>query len=152
LTSVLIDTLVLLKWFHSSGETELGAARALRDAHVTDQLDVHILDVALYEVGNVLVRSLHWPAVEVAGQLDDLITIFGTPLVSSPEWLRDATDLAVAHRLTFYDAVWAAAARGLGIVLVSADQRLLAAGLAESATTTTRRLGLPVGHAPPIDP
>ncbi len=144
MTSVLVDTSVLLKWFHSSGEAELGAARALRDAHVASRVDVHVLDLALYEVGNVLVRSLRWPADEVAGQLEDLLTILGTPLVMSPTWLRDAADLAVEHSLTFYDAAWAAAARGLGVALVSADGQLLAAGLAESATTTAQRLDLNV--------
>lgn len=137
-----MDTSVLIKWFHSTGEPDLEAARALRDAHVANQVDAHILDLALYELGNVLVRSLRWPAGDVADQLDDLLAIFGTPLLSSPEWLRDAAGLATVHRLSFYDAAWAAAARGLGVALVSADRQLLAAGLAESATVTAHRLGL----------
>jgi predicted nucleic acid-binding protein len=148
LTSVLVDTSVLIKWFHTTGEGELGAARALRDAHVTNQLDAHILDLALHEVGNVLVRSLEWPAEEVADQLDDLLAIFGTPLLSSPEWLRAAAVLAAAHRLTFYDAAWVAAARELGVSLVSADRQLLTAGLAESVTAAAQRLGLDVSDDP----
>jgi len=60
----------------------------------------------------------------------------------SKEWLRDAAELAVAHRLSFYDASWAAAAQGLGVPLVSADRHLLAARLTDSATTTAHRLGL----------
>lgn len=151
MTSVLVDTSVLVKWFHRAGEPELGPARALRDAHITNRIDAHVLDLGMYEVGNVLVRSLGWPAAEAADQLDDLLTIFGTPLLLSPEWLRDAAELAVAHRLSFYDAAWAAAARGLGIPLVSADRQLLAAGLAESATTIAHRLGLDI-PADPITP
>jgi predicted nucleic acid-binding protein len=137
-----VDTSVLIKWFHDTGEPELQAARALRDAHVANRVDAHILDLAVYEVGNVLVRSLHWPAGDVADQLDDLVAIFGTPFLSSPEWLRDASELATDHHLSFYDAAWAAGARGLGVPLVSADRQLLAAGLAESATAIARRLGL----------
>jgi hypothetical protein len=34
-TRLLIDTSVLIKWFHSDGESELEQARALRSAHVT---------------------------------------------------------------------------------------------------------------------
>jgi len=112
LTSVLVDTSVLIKWFHSTGEAELGAARALRAAHIANRIDAHILDLAIYELGNVLVRSLRWPANEVADQLDDLLAIFGTPLLCGPDWLRDAAELAAARRLSFYDAAWAAAARG----------------------------------------
>jgi predicted nucleic acid-binding protein len=144
LTTVLVDTSVVIKWFHATGESELAAARALRDAHVANRLDAHILDLALYEVGNVLVRSLGWRADDVADQLDDLLAILGSPLVCGSEWLRAAAQVAAAHRLTFYDAAWVAAARGLGVVLVSADRQLLAAGLAESATATVLRLGLDV--------
>ena len=148
MTSVLVDTSVLIKWFHATGESELGAARALRDAHVSNQMDAHILDLALYEVGNVLIRSLGWPPDEVADQLDDILAIFGSPLLSNSEWLRAAAEVAAAHRLTFYDAAWVAAARGLGIPLVSADRQLLAAGLAESASTAAQRLGLNASDDP----
>lgn len=144
MTSFLVDTSVLIKWFHRTGETEVDAARALRDAHVADRVTALVLDLALYEVGNVLVRSLHWSADDVGDQLDDLLAILGTPLVSSPEWLRDAAELAVEHRLSFYDAAWAAAARALEIPLVSADRQLLDSGLGESATAVAVRLGLPV--------
>jgi predicted nucleic acid-binding protein len=56
--------------------------------------------------------------------------------------LRRAAALAVAHRLSFYDAGWAAAALELGISLISADHRLLTAGLAESPTNACARLRL----------
>lgn len=142
MTHLLIDTSVLIKWFHSDGESELPQARALRSAHVGGQLDAHILDLAIYEVGNVLTRALHWTATDVADQLDDLDAILGPALVMSPLWLRRAATLAHTHTLSFYDACWAAAAAELRIPLVSADRRLLAAGLAESPTDIGTRLRL----------
>lgn len=142
MTSLLVDTSVLIKWFHSEGESELEAARAIRDAHVRGDVDAHVLDLATYEVGNVLARALGWSAGEVAGQLDDLVAIVGSPLVMSHEWLPAAARIAEAHGLSFYDASWAAAAAALKIPLVSADRRLLAAGLAESATDVSERMGL----------
>ncbi|CAN5375728.1 hypothetical protein BH24ACT9_BH24ACT9_12850 [soil metagenome] len=142
MTRLLLDTSVLIKWFHSTGEAELTEARMLRSAHLSGDLDAHVLDLAMYEVGNVLVRALQWPADAVADQLDDLLTICGTPLVLNGEWLRGAASIAADYRLSFYDAAWAAAARALGIPLISADHRLLAAGLAESPTAVVRRLQL----------
>jgi predicted nucleic acid-binding protein len=142
-TRLLIDTSVLIKWFHSAGEGELSEARALRSAHLSGDLDAHVLDLATYEVGNVLVRALHWEPADVADQLDDLQTILGPPLVMTGDWLRHAAVLAHIHGLTFYDASWAATAERLGLVLVSADRHLLAAGLAESPTATVARLQLP---------
>ncbi len=142
MTHVLIDTSVLIKWFHSDGESELEEARALRTAHVVGDLDAHILDLACYEVGNVLVRALRWEPSAVADQLDDLRTILGPPLVMTPEWLRHAATLAHTHTLSFYDASWAATAAELGMPLVSADRQLLAAGLAESPSEIVARLKL----------
>lgn len=69
MTRLLIDTSVLIKWFHGDGESELEQARALRTAHFTDELDAHMLDLAAYEVGDVLARALRWTATAVAEQL-----------------------------------------------------------------------------------
>lgn len=142
MTHLLIDTSVLIKWFHRKGEGELAQARALRKAHVSGVLDAHMLDLATYEVGNVLARALRWEPADVADQLDDLLTILGPPLVMPPDWLRHAAALAHDHGLSFYDASWVATADKLGMALVSADRKLLAAGLAESPTEATDRLKL----------
>ena len=142
MTRLLIDTSVLIKWFHSDGESELTQARALRSAHVAGELDAHMLDLASYEVGNVLSSALRWTGADVADQLDDLHAILGPPLVMTSVWFRNAALLAHTHALSFHDASWAAAAGELGIPLISADRRLLAAGLAESPAEITSRLKL----------
>jgi len=141
-TRLLIDTSVLIKWFHSDGESELPQARALRSAHVAGELDAHMLDLATYEVGNVLGRALRWTDADVADQLDDLHAILGPSLVMTSVCLRSAATQANTHALSFYDANWAAAAGEIGIPLISADRRLLTADLAESATEITSRLKL----------
>ena len=46
--------------------------------------------------------------------------------------------------MSFYDAAWAATARGPEMPLISADKRFLSAGLAESPTQIVRRLRLPI--------
>jgi predicted nucleic acid-binding protein len=144
-THLLIDTSVLIKWFHSEGEGELPEARALRSAHIAGELDAHVLDLAMYEIGNVLIRALKWDASDVADQLDDLRAVVGPPLVMVAAWLRHAATLAERHALSFYDASWAATASELGIPLVSADRRLLDAGLAESPSQVVSRLRLRPG-------
>ena len=142
MTHLLIDTSVLIKWFHSEGEGELSESRALRRAHVAGDVDAHMLDLATYEVGNVLVRALRWEPAAVADQLNDLHIILGPPLVMTADWLRHAAALAHNLGLSFYDASWAAAAAELNILLVSADRQLLAAGLAQSPSDTVSRLKL----------
>ncbi len=137
---LLIDTSVLIKWFHSDGESEVGEARLLRDAHVAGQLEAHVIDLALYEVGNVLIRALGWSGERTADQLDDLVTILGSPLTPTASCLRIAAELCGRHGLSYYDSVWAATARQLGIPLVSAHRKLIAASLAESPSAIAARL------------
>ena len=139
---MLVDTSVLIKWFHDAGESEVAEARAIRDAHVRGDLDAHVLDLAVYEVGNVLGWALKWAAGDVGDQLDDLLTIVGSPIVMAQSWLREAAVLAETQTLSFYDASWAAAAAALGVSLVSADRQLVAAGLAETPATVTSRMNL----------
>jgi len=141
-TRLLIDTSVLIKWIHRDGESELDQARALRSAHVRGEVNAHLLDLAFYQVGNVLTRALHWAATDVADQRDDLHAILGPALVMKPAWLRRAATLAQVHTLSFYDASWAATALELGMPLISADRQLLAAGIAQSPSEISTRLKL----------
>ncbi len=140
--AVLVDTSVLVKWFHEDGESEVAEARMLRDAHLAEHIQAVVLDLAFYEVGNVMVRAIGRSSAETAAQLDDLELIVGPPVTVDGAARRDATEFAVAHRLSFYDACWTAAARHHDMTLVSADRRLIASGLAESATSVVARLGL----------
>lgn len=142
MTPLLVDTSVVVKWFHERGERDVTAARALLRAHQVGVIEAHILDLAIYELGNVLVRALGWAAADVAAQLDDLQIILGDPLTLEPVAWHAAASLAEEHSLSFYDAAWAAVAGHLGIVLVSADQQLVEAGLAEGPAMTAARLRL----------
>ncbi len=142
MTRLLVDTSVLIKWFHAEGESELAEARAIRQAHVRGDVNAHVMDLGVYEVGNVLARALRWQAIEVASQLDDLMAILGPPLAMAHDWLLQAAILAETHDLSFYDASWAAASAALKIPLVSADRALIAAGLARSPTQVAAQLQL----------
>ncbi len=140
-TDVVCDASVVLKWFHDEGEQEVEEARRLLAAHRAGQLTAWILDLTFYELGNVLLRALGWPAADVAAQLDDVRAICAVLAPSAGE-LRLAAQLAEAHTLTFYDAVYAAAARSRGAALATADQALLDAGAGESPGAIAARLGI----------
>lgn len=139
---MLIDTSVLVQWFHVEGEREVVAARALRDAHLAGAVRCRVLDLGFYEFGNVVLRALRRPADEVGRAVAALATIVGAAVPFDVEWSDLTAALGKSHDLTFYDASWAAAARHLGVALVSADRQLLNAGLAESAAAAATRLGL----------
>jgi predicted nucleic acid-binding protein len=140
-TDVLCDASVVLKWFHEEGEHGVQEARRLLAAHRSGRLTAWILDLTLYELGNVLLRALRWPADDVAAQLDDIGAICATITPSAID-LRLAAQLAEAHGLTYYDAVYAAAARSRGVPLATADRALLDAGVGEQPGGIAVRLGI----------
>ena len=142
MTTLLADTSVLIKWFHSEGESGLAEARRLRDATQVGEVQARVIDLALYEMGNVLLGALGWAGSDVAGQLENLVTICGPPLAMTGERLRHAADLGLQPHLTFHEAAWAASARALGIPLVTADALLLRSGLGGSPGALVQRLRL----------
>ncbi|MGH2854999.1 MAG: type II toxin-antitoxin system VapC family toxin [Solirubrobacteraceae bacterium] len=128
MTDVLCDTSIVVKWFHESGETEVAQARAILEAHTDRTLTAVVLDLTVYELGNVAARALGLPGDRVVAILDRLELICDEGLRLSPRARRDAAELAAAHRLSFYDAAYWAVARERGITLVTADAELLRVG------------------------
>lgn len=141
MADVLCDASVVLKWFHSEGEEEAAEARAILAAHRAGTIAVSILDLTLYELGNVLLRSMGWSASDVGDQLEDLRTICGT-FAPTTEELRLAADIGRRNDLTYYDAAYAAVARSRGTALVTADRGLVSAGYGERPGVLVARLGL----------
>lgn len=56
--TVLVDSSVSLKWLHEAGEAEVAPPRVLLEAHRRGELTAVLLDLAIYELGNVLPRGL----------------------------------------------------------------------------------------------
>ncbi len=140
-TDVVCDTSVVLKWLHDEGEPDVEDARRLLAGHRAGTITAWVLDLTFYELGNVLLRALGWPAADVADQLDDLGAMCGVVAAGAAE-RRMAALLAEEHTLTFYDAVYAAVARSRGSMLATADKALLGAGVGDSAATIATRLGI----------
>lgn len=131
----LVDTSVAIKWVHEEGEADVHEARQLLTAHRAGAARLLLLDLAAYEFGNVLLRGLRQPASMVSEQLDLLRRLCGPFVHPPPSWLAAAAGLGERHGLTFYDACWAAAAQALDCPLVSADRKLVSAGMAISPAT-----------------
>ncbi len=142
MTDVLCDTSVVVKWFHELGEAELAPSRAILEAHATGTLTAVVLDLTFYELGNVTARSLGLAGDRVAAILDRLELICDAGLRLSLTARRDAAELAVAHRLTFYDAAYWAVARQREIALVTADADLLRVCAGRSPTDFAAAHGL----------
>jgi predicted nucleic acid-binding protein len=126
---VVSDASVALKWFHSEGEEEVEPARALLTAQQARTVALTVLDLTAYELGNALLRGpAHATAEQVATVLEALNEICPAARPDTAE-LSLATDLAVHHDLTLYDAAYAGVAKSRQATLVTLDRALLRAGL-----------------------
>ena len=125
---VVADASVVLKWFHAAGEESVEPARAILEAFAQRRIDLVILDLTIYEIGNVLVRSAGASPEATAAVLEALTEICEPMALRASERLT-AARLARDRRLTFYDAAYAAVAEERGGRLVTMDRELLAADL-----------------------
>lgn len=126
---VVSDASVALKWFHAEGEEEVEAARALLAGQRRRTVALKVLDLTPYEIGNALLRGRPSIGAErVAAVLGALAEICAQITPTESE-LAMAADLAERHRLTFYDAAYAALARNRNAHLATLDGELLRADL-----------------------
>lgn len=143
---VVSDANLALKWFHSEGEEQVAAARALLEAHKARRVALSVLDLTGYEVGNALLRGRAKATPDqVATVLEALAEI--CPAISpSGAQMRLAAYLADRHGLTLYDASYAAVAQDRRATLVTLDRDLLNAGLGIQPRELAARLqGAPDG-------
>jgi len=128
-TDVVNDASVALKWFHSEGEEEVEASRALLDLYQRRTIALYVLDLTPYEIGNALLRGrLRVDADKVSTVLEALVEIC-PQIAPAAEEFRAAASIAEDHSLTLYDAAYAAVARSRGAELASLDRALLRSGL-----------------------
>lgn len=117
---VVPDASVILKWVdRMPGERDRERADALLDAWLSGRLEIVVPSLWVFEVANVLGRA----DASLAGPiLEDLLGYRFEEAETSPELCRTAFGLMKDFRVTFYDAVYHAAAILRNGVFVTADE------------------------------
>lgn len=128
---LLLDSSVWLAWARAEREPDHAAATVLVERRRRRELELRLLDLTVYEVGNVVLRDWRRDADDAEGLVAAVLTIAGAPpLIPSPAERRRALELADVRELTLYDAAYAAVAESRGLRLVSGNGALCDAGLA----------------------
>ncbi len=122
----IVDASVALKWYLPLEREPDGAlARA-----AIGSLSMRTTALAVHEVGNILVRCSGWEGDRIVAALGLLVEICGKPIELVAADHGGTVEVALSYGLTFYDASYVAIARRAGRMLLSADNHLLAPGLA----------------------
>lgn len=141
LPTVVADASVVVKWFHEEGEAEVEPSRALLARYADRRIDLITLDLATYEIGNVLIRSLGVGPDRARAVLDAIGDICPSVAPTQEEFALTA-QIATDHRLTFYDAAYAAVARSRQGHLATMDAALLETGLGDRPSVVVDRIDL----------
>src|SRR5687768_14596060 len=108
---VVADANIALKWFHTEGEQEVEAARALLQGQRERTIALRMLDLTPYEVGNALLRGPASVDAERVAVALEALTVICPAVAPTPDDVAEAARLAEAYDLTLYDAAYAAVAR-----------------------------------------
>ncbi len=120
--NLLLDSSVLVKWF--SPEADHRLARQLRKDYLKGECELAIPDLALYEVANALRYSGRFTADEIAGHVRSLIELELALLPLNLSALTTAVKLSLEREVTVYDAYFMALAQAMGMIFITADERL----------------------------
>jgi len=124
--TVVLDTSVLVRFFVPYADEDQPRAEALRDGWLDDRVQLVQLDLSVYEFVNAVTRSLGHGSEQAAREVGALYRL-QMPIVPVDNALAvEAARLAADLGLSGYDAAFVAAARRLGVPLVTCDRRLAA--------------------------
>lgn len=127
MSTLVVDSSVAIKWLKPQNEMHVSEARALLEEHKDGRTLLVAPSLLLLEIMNAL-RS-HQATAEQMNRAVDLLLGLHIELVEPDAGLlKTATEMAVGHSLTIYDALFAALAERLSCPLVTADRKLAASG------------------------
>jgi predicted nucleic acid-binding protein len=88
---------------------------------------LYVPDLFFVECANILWKYVQWHGYPAQNAHQDVADLLRLPLhaVSTRDLVGEALALAIAHRITAYDATYAALSRQLCLPLVTADEPLV---------------------------
>ena len=117
----IVDTSVVLQWFHQSGEVHVKEARRVLDDLRSGRIDIAIPDIVPLELLNAMVKGKGLSATDVNKTLQDL---FAMPIriigISLPV-LEKSFKLMKEYNVASYDAYFLALAQMESWTLISDD-------------------------------
>jgi len=127
MTSLVVDSSVVFKWYRQPGDEDyVPQAVSILERHLHGDLEIHVPDLLFYELGNILrfkERFVSKDALTILKETFELaLQIHPIDLLLSEEAFRFARE----HNITFYDASFVALSHLLDASFITADKKLFA--------------------------
>ena len=118
-----MDASVILKWFRQ-GEVNADRPLAIRRAYLEGRFTLISPTLCAYEIANVLRFKGDLPTKHIQDAIQSLYDLNIEWISPSKVLMHRAVELARSFDATVYDAVYAALAETIDIVLITADEKL----------------------------
>ncbi len=115
---VVVDTSVAVKWVSFSQEDGLDKADAILRMAVEKKIEIHMPELAKYEIGNVLLHK----KIPAESKVDALSFFLNLPIFFTSfdsHLMKNSQEIAMSSLMTFYDASFVALARKLECPLIT---------------------------------
>jgi predicted nucleic acid-binding protein len=99
-----LDTTVLLRWFALSNESDTANALRLRQEHLSEKIELIILDQSLYELIHLLKESAKYDPELIGQALDSLTYMHITLVPYDPAIAKKAAQIAWEHGISVFAA------------------------------------------------
>ena len=122
--SVVLDSSVVIKWFRRY-EVLWEQALELRQAYLDGHLFIHVPDLLIYEIANVLRHKSDMNQTKVQQVLQSLFDMrIGIEHIG-PEAILRAVEIAYSYGVTVYDAAFVVLAEQLEADFITVDEELV---------------------------
>jgi len=121
---VVLDSSVVIKWFQTHEILQEQAIK-LRQAHLDNIITIHVPDLLIYEVSNVLLHKPDMNQFKIWQVIESLFDMEIIIMKVEPKWINTAIRMAYFYDITVYDAIFLALAEFLQADFITVDVKLI---------------------------
>ncbi len=144
--NMVTDASVGIKWFKFSDEVNVGLALKLRQYKLEKKIDILVPDLFLFEVFNTLITNTIFNEYELKNVLDTIFLMDICIINPDKAMLKNAIDVSLESKLSYYDALYISTAQSVNAVLVTEDNKIISLqkkyDFIKSLTELTNFLGM----------
>lgn len=122
---IIIDASVGVKWFSSENEKKVELAAELQKKHFMGKIELNAPDLFIFEVLNAIIYKNKFNISEINNIYNSLKLLYLKIIIPDDNIITNAISLSVKLNLSYYDAVYMAAAQKMEALLITEDKKIL---------------------------
>jgi len=121
-----VDASVGIKWFSSENEDKVEIAQILQEKNLSCEIEIIVPDLFFFEIINSFLYKKNYNSDSLLHILNSLKLMHMQIVYPDMALMEDVLKIAYKQNITFYDALYVAAAKQQDCILLTEDKKLLA--------------------------